>query len=523
MSKIDLVALRDQLLNNPDDSKILEELSSEELAALNKMLVPTGNLPDVPRSYANISVFNLRERFHQRLITTGLIGFVYRLLEEYEPEDEHVQIYEKYGDDRKTAEYHCNVATENARRYIRDFLDRSFCFNPDKHVRSASSDGGNALKPVTREELIDKYTVSRKHVDPKSLPDPVESQKFTYQEIVKAINEINDAIGEMTGTPELGSDNRASTGSGSGSSGTGKGVIDIEDCVWKLRGIRENLKELQAELVSKGVADLTKLETRAALRVIPPADVYYHFNRYFTNHYEEIREITSALYLESPNMDNAVIYYSSFNTEEEAHEFNIKHAKNFIADVLTVSNEGVIFIGPFKKNIENMRFHEKSGQIYQEMMKQLEADQKLGQDIIKKKVTNKKRLNILKDGPDAKGLALYAQTQNQIAELGAKKLLSEEDMRELEALKKKSEELKEDLLMPENAVRVDTFVPDKDGKIQKTHFYTQAEAPLHMQKDSEFVDKYQPLRKEGEKILTASTNSLSRKAADDKASDSDAK
>jgi hypothetical protein len=123
------------------------------------------------------------------------------------------------------------------------------------------------------------------------------------------------------------------------------------------------------------------------------------------------------------------------------------------------------------------------------MMQQSEADAKLGKDLMEKRVKTVKKHNIETAGPDDPGLKAYIGVCNQVRELGAKKVLTREEQDELA----NAAALKADMEVPDNAVAMDIFYTDDvSGKLKSRKMYTQAEAPLHMQQDSEYAGKYQP-------------------------------
>ena len=87
-------------------------------------------------------------------------------------------------------------------------------------------------------------------------------------------------------------------------------------------------------------------------------------------------------------------------------------------------------------------------------------------------------------------------------ELGAKKVLSREEKDKLAAALAE----KEDAEVPDDAIQVDMFFPTEENGQQvmkKTKFYTQAEAPLHLQEGSQYHEQYQPKRDEEESLTEA--------------------
>jgi hypothetical protein len=252
--------------------------------------------------------------------------------------------------------------------------------------------------------------------------------------------------------------------------------------------------------MKKIAGPLSTAETLSAWTIEPPIDVFHHFTRYLTNHYEQIREVTASLYDEKIDFEYAVAFYNTFKTAESAAEHRRQHENDFRMEVLTIENSGITMLGPFKENRGRVDFYNKNTEVMNRMMEQIEKDHGLGKDLMEKTVKKQKKKNIDEAGPDAKGLKEYSKAINTIQDLGAKKVLSREEMDALE----KAHALKEDAEVPDDAIQVDMFFPktNDEGEIElgKTKFYTQAEAPLHLQEGSQYHTKYQPKRADGETL-----------------------
>jgi hypothetical protein len=104
------------------------------------------------------------------------------------------------------------------------------------------------------------------------------------------------------------------------------------------------------------------------------------------------------------------------------------------------------------------------------MFEQMEADQKMGTDIMKNRVKNEKAKNIKEFGADDEGLGEYQKAMGVIDNFGSKSVLTQQEKEELA----KAQQVKEMHEVPEDAVQVDVF-HTKDGKMVKDKFYTAAD------------------------------------------------
>jgi hypothetical protein len=488
-----LRALTQKIADNPD---AVYDLSPEEAIELQKYLNPLGNIISEDKEYVNLSIVNWTEQYMRKFLMTSLIGYMYRLQSEYEPEDEieasRKRMEEKLQNATEPSEIaaireehaqYSKLLTKTARAMILKFLNRNFNFNPDHHLRASHS--GNKDDPERKpkaEEIVRKCKVAEDapNVDAKLEAKPEGVYKYmrdhmlnVYQTAVETSKVIKAAVTTMLDP-----------------------MVDLQD---KQGILLKKYKALLSIITDmKKIADpIASAETLAAWKVDPPVDVFHQFDRYVTNHYEQLREVCVALYSEKPDIEYAVIFYKSFDNPESAAQHRKQNEARFRAEVLTLENTGVSLIGPFKENRARVDFYNKHVEIMKLMMEQMETDHKLGKDLMEKQVKKKKRQNIAQDGPDAQGLRDYSKAMNTMAELGAKKVLTREEQDKMN----EAHAIKEDFEVPDDAIQVDMFFPQTDAEgntvLAKKKMYTQAEAPLHLQEGSEYHDRYQPVRGEG--------------------------
>lgn len=492
--------LSTKIAANPD---AVYDLEPEELVSARKYINPLGGVVQAKKTYVNLSLINWKESYLRKLHTTALIGYVYRTLEEYEPEDEIEKEKELLA--QKTAKLdpsseefatlqqksteRIKLLKNTAREIIRKFLNRNFEFNPDYHLRGSHSenpkDPERGLKddkikavcatasksPEIVEKLNSKHDATFKYLRANMLT--------AYQQTLEASRTVKNTLMVLT-DPETNIEDK-------------QGILIKK--YNQLQAICDDMKKIAEPLAAADTLDAWKHD--------PPVDVFHQFNRYLTNHYEQLREVCSALYNEKPDFEYAVILYDAFKTPEAAREYRIQHEAEFRAEVLTIENGAVTLVGPFKENRARVDFFNKNTEVMKRMLEQVESDHKLGKDLMEKQVRMKKKKNIEEAGPDNPALATYAKTMNTVQELGAKKILTREEQEKLANAKKTAQNLKEDYEVPDDAIQIDMFFPsttEEGTTLKKTKWYSQAEAPLHMQEGSQYTDQYQPKRSEDESL-----------------------
>lgn len=464
-----LKSLLDELIVNPEAAKTL---TKEQLEEARKAFSPYAGIIPAPESWINISICNTNNKYIERFTMTSLIAYLYRTLYEYDPR-------EPANENDKPRQ----MSLEEVRKekeIITRFLNRNFNYNPDRHVRGSHT--ANAGDPDRRPKLDmirASMQIGSAAVKPTKHYEAVKDATLrSYQSSLLIAKTLRKALG------------LASNGS-----------LSREELVTFLAKNVRRLEEYTAEL-QKVAEPLAVAESIAALKIDPPADVYHHFTRYVTNHYEQLREAVEALYHEKPDIEYLINYISQHKNEKDAREFRIKHNSNFRADVLTIRNGCITLLGPFKENRERVDFYNKNTEVIKMMAEQIDLDHKLGKDMMDKSISRKKKQNIMESGPDAPGLAAYTKALNTIESLGAKKGLTDEEAKQL-AEAKLEKEMAE---VPEGAIMTEVLFPDQrpqdellgaldvSPSLKREIMYTQAEAPVHLEKDSTYVDKYQPKR-----------------------------
>lgn len=202
---------------------------------------------------------------------------------------------------------------------------------------------------------------------------------------------------------------------------------------------------------------------------LPPHDMYGRFKMYYQSNYEELRDFVRDAYCEKPELELAINPYAVHDNSDDAEKFKKKHANEVIAEVFTAHFGKWNFFDSFKEQRENVNFYNDNTIILEEMIKQLERDEKLGQDLMKKRVKKTKAKNVVQDGPDAESFKRWRNQNSTLKDMGAKYMgdVADDDI-------------------DENSVQVDIWKVAKGGlEIAKTKIYTAAEAPTLVSNDDE--------------------------------------
>lgn len=472
-------ALLEDILENPDKPV---DMSRDDVVEHQKKINLYGVVVPSEIHWYNFSVTNWRDKYLQKLQMTGMVGYLHRMCMEYTSNQfgEVVMpqsIYEAFGYDSERlsnadSEKFNEVYRAAAKVQLKAFLQRNFDFNPDVHVRTHFK---NTEETPERYAKFQEFRDAMKSPEQNNDNDAILarlSEKLSPEDLADVktlLRRHNDkAVGTYTACStardQLVSINKALSNDD----------INKDDLRSMLVGSITKLGETRDELRQFVIGETTELTNWT-----PPVDVFHHFERYLSNHYEQMREVVNVLYNERPDIEFAIQVYGQSHHDEES----AVHARKLIQDrvtanVMTLSNEGWYMLGPFKRNREAIDFYTNDTEILKRMAEQQESDARLGEDLMKKRVRRQKEKNIIEAGPDDPGLAKYKDAVVTVENLGAKEVLTPEEKQELADAQLRKEMTE----VPSDAIQVDIFKPKVDDEgnpigLVRDKFYTKAEKP----------------------------------------------
>lgn len=411
------------LLSELDDSYINEVVDPEELTRLRKELNPYGRTIQGSDRILTFSYTDLRKEYLMRLLTTTFIGYLNRSCDEWHVPDGMVPVpvYEYLQDPSKLdtidskvpdVDRKANREWMEKRIIVKEFLEDMFQFNPDKHVRSAYR------------------------------PNPEDPQRT-----------------EVLNTPaaNLAIEHGKKTDIGFATH------LKAAEKAGKMRISKKPRGDWQkANNVSQNPTKPDDMLETNVSEMIPPHDVFYRLKHYFDSNYEGLRTATEILYCEKPDLETAINPYDWHNSRDEADTFINKHKNEVIAPIYPAYSGKWNFLGPFKEVRDSVRYYNENTIVLEEIMKQREMDEKLGKDLMQKRIKVKKQQNIKEAGPDDQAFL---------------------DWKKQNATLKNIEEDVDDC--PENAIEVPVWrVSQLKQNLEKTKFFTEAEAPIVPSADS---------------------------------------
>jgi hypothetical protein len=242
--------------------------------------------------------------------------------------------------------------------------------------------------------------------------------------------------------------------------------------------------------------------------VIPPADIFNTYQHYCDVNYEELKYITETMFSERETIDNAICVHATFNSIktdkngqkrtpiEQCDDYINTHRDKCNASLYNITGGSWTWIASVKGNRDKLSYYNKQTTILQEIINTKTKEEKLGQELMKKRIRKKKLRNIKEQGPDHPGLSNYAASIGRdLTDMGAEPGLTDEEKKEIAKKMGKEEELKkmEDDMKKveeeedvEGAVKIEVFKTD-GNTMEKTSFWTEAENADETAKKTEFT------------------------------------
>ena len=415
-------------------TKLLEELNEDSLSKmsdadvleLRKQLNPYGRTIEGSNKILTYSYTDLQFEYTKKLVVTTMIGFLNRMCDEWRVPDgiPVVPVYDYVRDPSKLDEFEktlqdpeimrndLNENKENMQKRvaIKEFLEDMFQYNPDLHVRSA-------YKPNLKD-------------DERSIINTPAGQLAIRELKLKNSEFSEDMI-----------------------------LYERERLIREKSDVEKDTKSDSVKPSERIITEVTKYVTE----MLPPTDIFHRFQYYYDSNYEELRHIVADLYCDKPCFETAINPYAWHDSDEDAEKFINKHKDEVISSIFKAHSGKWNIFSPYKKVRESMRYFNKKTAVLEEIAKQIEADAKMGSELMRKRITIKKKKNIAEAGPDDNAFINWKSQNNKLKELGAEGIPQSEYENQAEI---------------DSSIEVPVFRVSHGGtKLERTVFYTEAVAP----------------------------------------------
>lgn len=448
----------------------INELTDEQAIEVDKYLNPYGATIYGEDKYTCVSFTNLKEKYMQKLLTTGLIGFTYQMAREYEVDDDDLEDeYKKQLDKEQFYEYSENPDKKNP-EFMKKFeknlyLEIKFDMvksklererNEEESKESEIESDENIFKNLEKYKLTEEEELELGNRVNMSLEDKLQSIRFFNNE--KYLQKKYELLNEQTKKEQ-------------------QIVNRFLNKIFKY-----DPKNHTSEVYNKNHNDPERkpLSNNQFTAIIPPNDTYGRFQYYYEVNYEELREAVHYLYNDKPDIEVALNIYETFNSLDECNEYINKNKEKVITNILTLTNYKWNLLGPFKQNRERITFYNENTQVLENILKQQEEDAKMGKKLLDERIRKKKIKNVKEYGKTDPAVAKYLKENPNDVTANAHKVDILEDKvivtEEIE-ISETGAKVDEDGT-PEDAIEIGvTSINLKDNKVSTTTIYTKAHAP----------------------------------------------
>jgi hypothetical protein len=456
-------------------AEILAPLDDDTIIEIRKRMNPYSKTLKVPEAYSTFAWTSITRKYDMRFVTTGLIGFLYQWLDEYNSDmrddaienpiqnpNKHQSPYDPFEVSdfnesvlEKTDDHYADtiVPVTKIKSEIKLFLDSLLEYNPNLHVRDAiNKKGHHDPERQTKKRAVKK---KRKQRFGKNRPKNQEGLKKALED-ARLKNNSLDVLDEKM--------HEEAVGDNLDDNGLNPERLSQEEMENGEDLVVDSAKEL-ADTTEEEIAPISDLNP--AWNVIPSGDNYHRFQIYLDRNFEEIREVVKTFYCEKPDIEDMINPFRQFATEDEATAWKDKHQREFRSSIYVIKNGSWCVLGQFKENRKRAKVYNKDTRILQAMEEQGREDEKLSADMVKKRVKVAKKKNIKREGPD--DLGFREQLKDNKPEIASKYGVKATNLEE--------EEEEEDEC-PDDAVEVNVIhIGEGGGKLTATKFYTEAEEP----------------------------------------------
>ncbi len=228
-------------------------------------------------------------------------------------------------------------------------------------------------------------------------------------------------------------------------------------------------------------AEKNKVEYERIIDHIPSADLFHYFTYYIDANHDAVRIATRNLYNEKPDLDYTLIVYNGFDSMDDYNKFIHKHENEFTAQIRCSKQNQWTFQTSCIVNRERQQFYNTNTRILKDILDTVEDNQRLGKDMLQKRIKIRKDQNIEECGPDdEKFLKNYKKEQRNYHRKAGLKEPTERERQQRELEEKymnkfdKPSKILEDSEL--DAIEVQTWCHDVKGKKMKpSSFFTKAE------------------------------------------------
>jgi hypothetical protein len=492
----DFNKLLNDITENPE-LVLTSQLTDEQILEIQKRINPYSHVTsarDQTGTYKKVAVVsytNLREDYIRRFVMTSMVGFLYRVMQEYDvPVESRRWTPKKAVSDEDPfklpdlverleavldlAKKGLTAETQSEQDdYLFGVTNVLYMLGEESKMRMPSTlEKANASgSPITK-ELMEQFPDKVKRLaSTSSIEMPPALAKGILTQFVDTLFKydpnihVKSAKGNVAETNESSEDlidsDRVTLDQllMKASKDLKSSNINTTKVLETIFASKVNYNAASAVLTNKSLLDAVQYmaqrpdiyekhlkyhldpEVKSIIEVIPPQDTFHRWGYYTEVNYEDIRKATQAIYFDKPDLEWALALLDQFEgsqseIDNKFESYKTRFQDEMLTDIKLIEFGGWTLLGDFKENRKNMDFYNKNMGILKRIIDRHTEDKQIGKELMKNRVKISKAKNIAEYGPDAPGLKDYKSTMGTNMEaFGAQKAITKEEMKRLEAAK----------------------------------------------------------------------------------------
>lgn len=409
---------------------IIDSLSAEQIELLRTTVNPYKQPVSMPSNDVSMMAFyitNVTEKYAQRFAMTSLIGFMYRMLDEFEPECDYLSEqdpkfalpFERYA---VVKEYEKTIA-----KYERLLKENEEAF-PTANVEKVKLELmlikykiSKSKNPEDEKELIKEYE-AKKHIYEKGWKAGYardlmfEEESLDEAEMTELIDIVKKELDITMTAEEYYADYRDKV----------QEFLDVYLRFNPDEHVREaykpNYMDKSRTPLEETHLDDVKNDKKERI-ILPPDDTFARWTRYIQANYECLRQATDDIYAEKSCFEFGIAPMKVFSgaTEKQCldqyNEYKKRYASEMETELFVTRMGHWSFLAPFESNRDTTDFYNEDTELLKRIVDQAKEDTRIGQKLLKSRVKKEKAKEIKKMG---QGVATSSMPANRASEYGAK-------------------------------------------------------------------------------------------------------
>lgn len=385
---------------NDDADKKLLKYNNDELDLIFKKSRPLRSLgPASNEKHVLANIYNWREEYYQKLITTSMVGYLYQISGEYTIDDAELNIKVDPNDfmEEVLETPGAEVFEESRDKIYHEFLEQAFKEKfPDEIMPTKFR---FIEQKLSEDEIVEVYANVDEYFAKKNQPEKkINNTKlfdFVQEKIQEQSVEEREIIRKFLNKAFKYDPNTHIASS------------------YDAKSVEHDPERKPVTINDNGQPTEQSVDP---LYTVVPAETFIRFNLYHQMNFEKIIAATNDLHNVKNDLNYGLIIYDVKDNAKEVTEFMHKYASNTKVDILDFPLNEYVSIGPFKENKKREVFYNKHNKIIEAMLEKQDEDAEIKKQLLNDRIKTKRVKNTKYYGPNDPEFEKYKKENPSILE-----------------------------------------------------------------------------------------------------------